>query len=126
MPGFVFAIGVLVLLIGSLGGIFIAIESNPIIGFAYIFSSIVFGSCLMGFGKLLEWVKDIRFSLIDETFQITEHHFNGASFRVKAIRSRGKFGGTYQTPDTEPVTVEPKFNSKEELIVYIQNTIQNP
>jgi len=123
MIGFLHALGIITLLLGVLGGL-ITCASSFMTGVALIFTSVVSGSLLMGFSKLLEWVFDIRYALVEEELPIEKHSLNGSEFLVKPVRTKGKFGGTYQFPNTDPVTIDPHFRTRDQFINHILEIVK--
>jgi hypothetical protein len=123
MIGFLHALGVITLILGVLGGL-IACTSSFMAGVALIFSSVVSGSLLMGFSKLLEWVFDIRYALVEEELPIEKHTLDGSEFLVKPVRTKGKFGGIYQFPDTNPVSIDPQFRTRDQFINHILEIVK--
>ena len=123
MTGFIFALGIIVIAFGAIGGIIVMTETGPF-GIVYIVSSLITGSLLIGFSKLLEKITSIHDFLVDETFPISNHNTFGLNFRIQAVRYKGKFGGSYQIQGVELVKIDPTFKDKESFTGHVFQTLR--
>ena len=127
MSNFLQVLGILVMILGSLGGLIMALgaKSGEEIGIAYIFASLCSGALLNGFGKLLELVGEIRNTVVDETLPVVDKTYEGRKYRVLAFRENGKLGALYEFPNSTAIRVEPRFVNIEKLHQHIQSEIQS-
>jgi hypothetical protein len=123
MISFIGTLGTITYVFGILACVFFVVNTNLEIGIAYLFGSLVSGSLLHGFSKHLEWTEQIKNALVDEEYGIEDMKENGKDFKIRMIRSRGKFGCTYQVAGVDSVRVEASFSTKDALLAKVRSAI---